>query len=99
MRKKAFISFSVLAAILIFVAPSSYSYYDTLIETDVFFPGHKWDDPDDIPPSFLDKQNHVEMISIPFVLPFFLEEEFFAPFSVFSFPNRLIYPTSSVLRC
>jgi hypothetical protein len=99
-RKKGFIFFSVLAAILIFVVPSSYSYYETLIETDVFLPpGDKWDDPDDVPPSFLDKQNHAEMIFTPFVLPFFLEEEFFASFFVFSFPSRLIYPTSLVLRC
>jgi hypothetical protein len=99
-RKKGIIFFSVLAAILIFLVPSSYSYYETLIETDVFLPpGDKWDDPDDVPPSFLDKQNHAEMIFTPFVLPFFLEGEFFASFFVFSFPSRLIYPTSPVLRC
>jgi hypothetical protein len=97
--KKAFLALSVLGALLIFVVPSSYSYYYTLIETDVFFPGHKWDDPDDLPPSFLDKPNLMGMISIPFILSLFLEDEFFASFSVFSFPSRLIYPTSFVLRC
>lgn len=83
MRKRVFIFFSILADILIFVASTSYSYYDTLIETDVFLPaGDKLDDPDDVPPSFLDKQSHAEMIIVPFVLPFYLEEDFFA-FSCF----------------
>lgn len=100
MRKRVFIFFSILAAIFIFVASSSYSYYDTLIETDVFLPpGDKWDDPDDVPPSFLDKQCHAEMIFLPLILPFYLEEDFFAFSCFFSFPSSLIYPTSIVLRC
>jgi hypothetical protein len=98
--KKAFKSFGVLAAILIFLVPSSYAYYETLIETDVFFPpGDKWDDPDEVPPSFLDKQSHAEMIFIPFLLPFFLEEGLFAFSCIFSLPSCLLYPTSLVLRC
>ena len=100
MKKRAFIFFCVLAAILIFVASSSYSYYETLVETDVFLPaGDKWDDPDDVPPSFLDKQSHAETIFIPSVFPFFLEEGFFSFSCVFSLPSSLIYPTSLVLRC
>jgi len=100
-RKKSLISFfGVLAVIFIFVASTSYSYYDTLIETDVFLPpGDKWDDPDDVPPSFLDKQSHAEMIFIPFVLPFILEEGFFAFSCFFSLPNSMIYPTFLALRC
>jgi hypothetical protein len=97
--KKAFLVFSVLGALLIFVVSSSYSYYYTLIETDFFSPGHKWDDPDDVPASFLDKPNPVAIISILFILSLYLKDEFFTPSSVFSLPSRLIYPTSLVLRC
>jgi hypothetical protein len=97
--KKAFLTICVLGAILIFVVPSSYSYYYTLIETDVLFPGHKWDDPDDVPGSFLDKQYPGGMISIPFLLPLFLEDRFCGCFSGFSFLTLLNYPISSVLRC
>lgn len=99
MSKKAFLTFYVLGALLIFVVPSSYFYYYTLIETDVLFPGQKWDDPDDVPGSFLDKQNPEVMISISFLVPFFLEENFFGPFSGFSFLTLLNCPISSVLRC
>lgn len=99
MSKKPFLTFCVLGALLIFVVPSSYSYYYTLIETDVLFPGHKWDDPDDVPGSFLDKQNPEVMISISFLLPFFLEDKFFGFFSGFSFLTLLNCPISSVLRC
>jgi hypothetical protein len=79
--------------------PSSYCYYYTLIETDVFSPGQKWDDPDDVPLSFLYKQNPEGMTSAPFLLPFFLEGKFFGPFSGFSFLTLLNSPISSVLRC
>ncbi len=99
MRKKAFLAISVVGALLFFVVPSSYSYYYTLIETDVFFPGHKWDDPDDVPASFFAKSDHRAIIPIPFILPLFVEDEFFALSPVFSFPSRLICPASLVLRC
>ena len=78
---------------------SSYSYYYVLIETDVLFPGHKWDDPDDLPRSYLDKQNLEGMISAPFLFPFLLEDKFFGPFSGFSFPTLLNYSIPSILRC
>ncbi len=99
MSKKTFLTICVLGAILIFVVPSSYYYYYTLIETDVLFPGHKWDDPDDVPCSFLDKQNPEGLISIPFLLGLFLEDKFLVPSSCFFSITFLHCPISSVLRC
>ena len=99
MSKKGFLTFCVLGTLLIFVVPSSFCYYYTLIETDVLFPGHKWDGPDDIPRSFFDKQNPEGILSIPFLLPFLLEDKFFGVFSALSFLTHLNYPISSVMRC
>lgn len=96
MSKKGFLIFGVLGMALIFALCSTYSLYDTLNEAD-FFKSETTYEAQDLQALFLDKQGLALVILNPFSL--FLRNNFFEPFSGFSFPIPLIDLSLSVLRC
>ncbi len=97
-NKKGFLSFGVLGIVLIFALSSTYLYYFTLVETDLLFPGHKYDEPDDVEHVFFDKQSPAEVIASPFSLSLFFEDNFCEIFSDFFLLTPLIH-SPSILRC
>ena len=99
MNKKGFLSFWVLGIVLIFALSSTYLYYFTLVETDLLFPGHKYDEPDDIEHVFFDKQSPAGVITNPFSLSLLFENNFCEVFSGFFLLTPLIHSPSSILRC
>jgi hypothetical protein len=98
-NKKGFLSFWVLGIVLIFVLSSTYLYYFTIVETDLLFPGHKYDDPDDVEHVFFAKQSPAGVITNPFSLSLFFEDNFCKIFSGFFLLTPLIHSPSSILRC
>jgi hypothetical protein len=95
-NKKGFLIFGALGMALIFALCSPYSLYDTLSEAD-FLKSETTYEAQDLQALFLDKHGPALMILKPFSL--FLGNNFFEPFSGFSFPIPLIDLPLSVLRC
>jgi hypothetical protein len=98
MKRKRFFIFCVLGISLIFLASSTYSYYNLIIEADFFISGTKIEakDGDNL---LLDKKSLAGVVPSPYAFFLFLEGNFARSDLPFSPLPLQVAPTFSILRC
>ena len=99
MNRKGFLAFCVIGIALVFPLSSAYSYYYTIFEADFLTSGIKYEGRDEVEPLYLHKKSSPGVVPNPLPIFFFLEDNFFGPFSDLSRAIPLISPPSSILRC